>query len=186
MAESTNTPDTPIAEYVKGAFTGFYNPILGIRNLSAKMSTTAAVVFSGACALALYILAVIMRSFIEHDNLDDKFFRIVIESFITYVLMTFGIAGIAWFVSKIHNTNNKFSELLGTVTMSIIPGALINIWGTGLSFIPYAGSFFSIAGSAYIAILLFENLKDDRLSGRKQFFTAAIIAALGIAIAYIY
>ena len=186
MAESTNTPGTPISEYFKGAFAGFYNPILGIRDLSAKMSTTAAVVFSGACALALYILAVIMRSFSARDYPDDVFFSIVIDSFITYALMTFGIAGIAWVISKIQGTNGKFSELLGKVTMSIVPGALITIWGSGLSFVPYAGTFFSIAGRAYIAILLFENLKDDRLSGRKQFFTAAVIAALGIAIAYIF
>lgn len=186
MAESNNQPGISFSEYPKGAFAGFYNPILGIRDLSSKMSTTASVVFAGACALILYVLSVIMRSFNAREYLDDVIVSIVIDSFVTYAFMTFGIAGLAWVVSRVQNTNGKFSEILATVTMSIIPGSLITIiWGTGLAFIPYFGSFCGTAGRAYIAILLFENLKDDRLTGKKQFFTAAIITALGIAVSYI-
>ena len=187
MSESTNTTQSvAFSEYPKGAFAGFYNPILGIRNLSSKLSTTAAVVFSGACALALYVLSVLLRlsSFIFKDY-DPDVFAIIRDAFITYAFLTFGVAGLAWVVSRVQSMNRKFSEIVSAVTMAIIPGSLITIWGQGLSFIPYVGSFFSLIGRAYIAILLFEHLKEDRLTGKKQFFTAAITAALGIAISYI-
>ncbi len=187
MAESTNTPGIQFSEYPKGAFAGFYNPVLGIRDLSSKMSTTAAFVFSGACALALYVLSVVLTlgSYIFKDY-DPDIFVIIRNAFVTYALLTFGMAGLAWIASQIQRTNRKYPELLSTITMSIIPGSLILIWGHSLSFIPYVGSFFGYCGRAYIAILLFENLKDDRLTGKKQFFTAAIVAVLGIAISFVF
>ena len=68
--------------------------------------------------------------------------------------------------------------------MAVIPGALVRIlWGyyAGM-LVGELGSFFTMAGRAYIAILVFEHVKDDNLSGRKQFLTAAIITILGMAI----
>lgn len=181
-----STPSVAFSEYPKGAFAGFYNPILGIKNLSSKLSTSQSVLFSGACALILYVLSVLLLlgSYIFKDY-DPNVFNIILNAFITYACMTFGIAGLAWVVSRIQNLNRRFSEILSAVTMAIIPGSLIIIWGQGLSFISYVPSFFYYCGRAYLAILLFEHLKDDRLTGKKQFFTAAIVAALGIAISYI-
>lgn len=181
-----STPSVAFSEYPKGAFAGFYNPILGIRDLSTKLSTSSAVIFSGACALILYVLSVLLflGSYIFKDY-EPNVLNIALNAFITYACMTFGIAGLAWVVSRIQNLNRKFSEIVSAVTMAIIPGSLLIIWGQGLSFISYVPSFFYYVGRAYIAILLFEHLKDDRLTGKKQFFTAAIVAALGIAISYI-
>ena len=181
-----SAPSIDFAEYIKGAFAGFYNPILGIRDLSTKLSTSAALIFSGACALALYVLsnALYLGSFIFKDY-EPSYLSIILNAFVTYACMTFGIAGLAWVVSRVQNLNRKFSEIISAVTMAIIPGSLIIIWGQGLSFIPYVPSFFYYCGRAYLAILLYEHLKDDRLTGKKQFFTAAITTALGIAISYI-
>ncbi len=185
-APASAAPSVAISEYIKGAFAGFYNPILGIRDLSTKLSTSAAIIFSGACALALYVLSValFLGSYLFKDY-EPNILHIALNAFITYACMTFGIAGLAWVVSRVQNLNRKFPEILSAVTMAVIPGSLIIIWGQGLSFLSYVPSFFYYCGRAYLAILLFEHLKDDRLTGKKQFFTAAITAALGIAISYI-
>lgn len=187
MAESTNTPGIQFSEYPKAAFAGFYNPVLGIRNFSSKLPVSSSFIFSGVCAITLYVLSFVLTlcSYIFKDY-DPNVLSIIIDALVTYACLTFGVAGIAWIASAINNTAARYHELLSTVTMSIIPGSLIIILGQSMSFLPYIGAFFGYIGRAYIAILLFENLKDDRLGGKKQFFTAAIITALGIAFSYIF
>lgn len=178
-----------INECLKGYFAGFYDPITGIKTLSMKFSTGAAVLFSLAGSLVLYVLEVIARVIILHDYMTVKmFFSIAFTSFMTYGILTFGVAGIAILVSTIQGSKRKYSELVSAATMAIIPGALIRtLWGRfGNMVESHAGSFFWALGTAYMAILLFEHISDDNLSGRKRFLSAAIITAAAFAIAASY
>jgi hypothetical protein len=166
---------------------GFYDPILGIKNLSQKMSTTASLIFAGATTLILYILEVITRiiSYSRYATPDAEYvLRVAWSTLLTYGALTFGIAGLAMLVATMQNSKRNFSEVLAAVSMSVVPGALVRIlWGyyAGM-LVGELGSFFTMAGRAYIAILVFEHVKDDNLSGRKQFLTAAIITIVGMAI----
>lgn len=178
-----------MGEYAKGYIIGFYDPILGIRNLSQKMSTSVAFIFSGIGAAVLYILSVISRCIIAHEYLDFPYFvRIAFTSLMTYAIYTFGIAGLAVLVASLQGSKRKYPEVLAAVTMSVMPGALVRIlWGHYTSMIlGQIGSFFSTLGIVYIAILVMEHVKDDNLSGRKQFLTAALITAGGMAIAAVF
>lgn len=182
MAESQTTPkqSVDIAEYIKAYFAGFYDPVMGIKNFSMKISTTGAIVFSLIGALILYTLEVVSRTIVLHSIMDIGLFgSIAFTSFMTYGIMTFGIAGVAFVVAKIQNSPRKFSELVAAATMAAIPGALVRIlWGRfGGMLESHIGSFFWALGTAYMAILLFEHIKDNNLSGKKQFLTAAIIVA---------
>ncbi len=172
-----------MGEYAKGYIIGFYDPILGIRNLSQKMSTSVAFIFSGIGAAVLYILSVISRCIIAHEYLDFPYFvRIAFTSLMTYAIYTFVL------VASLQGSKRKYPEVLAAVTMSVMPGALVRIlWGHYTSMIlGPIGSFFSTLGIVYIAILVMEHVKDDNLSGRKQFLTAALITAGGMAIAAVF
>ena len=188
MSESTNnTSSVSFTECLKGFVLGFYDPILGIKNLSQKMSTTASLIFAGATTLILYILEVITRiiSYSRYATPDAEYvLRVAWSTLLTYGALTFGIAGLAMLVATMQNSKRNFSEVLAAVSMSVVPGALVRIlWGyyAGM-LVGELGSFFTMAGRAYIAILVFEHVKDDNLSGRKQFLTAAIITIVGMAI----
>lgn len=188
MSESTNSKaSVSFGECVKGYLLGFYDPILGIKNLSQKMSISTSLLFSGAAVLALYILDVISRviSYVRYATLDiGPFIRIAWSSLLTYGALTFGIAGLAMLVATVQNSRRNFAEVLAAVTMAVVPGALVRIlWGYyGGMLIGEVGSFFSMLGRAYIAILVYEHVKDDNLSGRKQFLTAALITIIGMAV----
>ena len=188
MSESTNNMNSvSFTECLKGFVLGFYDPILGIKNLSRKMSTSAALIFAGATALILYILEVITRiiSYSRYAHLDGEvLLRFAWSSLLTYATLTFGIAGLAMLAATMQNSTRKFSEVLAAVSMAVIPGALVRIlWGYyGGMLIGELGSFFTMMGRAYIAILVCEHVKDENLSGRKQFLTAAVITILGMAI----
>ncbi len=188
MSESTNNMNSvSFTECLKGFVLGFYDPILGIKNLSRKMSTSAALIFAGATALILYILEVITRiiSYSRYARLDGEvLLRFAWSSLLTYATLTFGIAGLAMLAATMQNSRRKFSEVLAAVSMAVIPGALVRIlWGYyGGMLIGELGSFFTMMGRAYIAILVCEHVKDENLSGRKQFLTAAVITILGMAI----
>lgn len=188
MSESTNnTSSVSFTECLKGFVLGFYDPILGIKNLSQKMSTAASLIFAGATALTLYILELITRmiSYSRFARLDGAIvLRYAWSSLLTYAALTFGIAGLAMLVATMQNSRRKFSEVLAAVSMAVIPGALVRIlWGYyGGMLISEVGSLFTMMGRAYIAILVYEHVKDDNLSGRKQFLTAAIITIVGMAI----
>ena len=188
MSESTNnTSSVSFTECLKGFVLGFYDPILGIKNLSQKMSMGASLLFAGATTLILYILEVITRiiSYARYSSPDGAFIiRVAWSTLLTYGALTFGIAGLAMLVATMQNSKRSFSEVLAAVSMSVVPGALVRIlWGyyAGM-LVGELGSFFTMAGRAYIAILVFEHVKDDNLSGRKQFLTAAIITIVGMAI----
>ena len=188
MSESTNnTSSVSFTECLKGYFLGFYDPILGIKNLSQKMSMGTACLFAGAGTLVLYILEVITRviSYTRYASLEFPYFmRIAWSSLLTYAALTFGIAGLALLVAVVQNSKRNFAEVLAAVTMAVIPGALVRIlWGYyGGMLIGELGSFFTMAGRAYIAILVYEHVKDDNLSGKKQFLTAALITVVGMAV----
>ena len=188
MSESTNnTSSVSFTECLKGFVLGFYDPILGIKNLSQKMSMGASLLFAGATTLILYILEVITRiiSYARYSSPDGAFIiRVAWSTLLTYGALTFGIAGLAMLVATMQNSKRSFSEVLAAVSMSVVPGALVRIlWGyyAGM-LVGELGSFFTMAGRAYIAILVFEHVKDDNLSGRKQFRTAALITVIGMAI----
>ena len=188
MSESTNnTSSVSFTECLKGFVLGFYDPILGIKNLSQKMSMGASLLFAGATTLILYILEVITRiiSYARYSSPDGAFIiRVAWSTLLTYGALTFGIAGLAMLVATMQNSKRSFSEVLAAVSMSVVPGALVRIlWGyyAGM-LVGELGSFFTMAGRAYIAILVFEHVKDDNLSGRKQFLTAALITVIGMAI----
>ena len=188
MSESTNnTSSVSFTECLKGFVLGFYDPVLGIKNLSQKMSMGASLLFAGATTLILYILEVITRiiSYARYSSPDGAFIiRVAWSTLLTYGALTFGIAGLAMLVATMQNSKRSFSEVLAAVSMSVVPGALVRIlWGyyAGM-LVGELGSFFTMAGRAYIAILVFEHVKDDNLSGRKQFLTAAIITIVGMAI----
>ncbi len=191
MSETNSTPKQSIAfeEYIKGYAAGFYNPVMGIKNLSMKLSTGNAIIFSLVGALVLYALEVLSRSIVGASYMTfSLFMNIAFTSFMTYGIMTFGIAGVAFIASKFQNTVRKYSELVSASTMAVIPGALVRIlWGRfGGMLLSNVGSFFWALGTAYMAILLFEHIKDENLSGRKQFFTAALITAACFAVAAAY
>ena len=188
MSESTNnTSSVSFTECLKGFVLGFYDPILGIKNLSQKMSMGASLLFAGATTLILYILEVITRiiSYSRYATPDAEYIlRVAWSTLLTYGALTFGIAGLAMLVATMQNSKRNFSEVLAAVSMSVVPGALVRIlWGyyAGM-LVGELGSFFTMAGRAYIAILVFEHVKDDNLSGRKQFLTAALITIIGMAI----
>lgn len=188
MSESTNnTSSVSFTECLKGFVLGFYDPVLGIKNLSQKMSMGASLLFAGATTLILYILEVITRiiSYSRYATPDAEYvLRVAWSTLLTYGALTFGIAGLAMLVATMQNSKRNFSEVLAAVSMSVVPGALVRIlWGyyAGM-LVGELGSFFTMAGRAYIAILVFEHVKDDNLSGRKQFLTAAIITIVGMAI----
>lgn len=191
MSETNSTPKQSIAfeEYIKGYVAGFYNPVMGIKNLSMKLSTGNAIVFSLVGALILYALEVLSRLIVGASYMTfSLFLNIAFTSFMTYGIMTFGVAGVAFIASKLQNTVRKYSELVSASTMAVIPGALVRIlWGRfGGLLLSNVGSFFWALGTAYMAILLFEHIKDENLSGRKQFLTAAIIVAACFAVAAAY
>lgn len=188
MSESTNNMSSvSFTECLKGFVLGFYDPILGIKNLSRKMSMGASLLFAGATTLILYILEVITRiiSYARYSSPDGAFIiRVAWSTLLTYGALTFGIAGLAMLVATMQNSKRNFSEVLAAVSMSVVPGALVRIlWGyyAGM-LVGELGSFFTMAGRAYIAILVCEHVKDENLSGRKQFLTAAVITILGMAI----
>lgn len=188
MSESTNnTSSVSFTECLKGFVLGFYDPVLGIKNLSQKMSMGASLLFAGATTLILYILEVITRiiSYSRYATPDAEYvLRVAWSTLLTYGALTFGIAGLAMLVATMQNSKRNFSEVLAAVSMSVVPGALVRIlWGyyAGM-LVGELGSFFTMAGRAYIAILVFEHVKDDNLSGRKQFLTAALITIIGMAI----
>ena len=188
MSESTNnTSSVSFTECLKGFVLGFYDPVLGIKNLSQKMSMGASLLFAGATTLILYILEVITRiiSYSRYATPDAEYvLRVAWSTLLTYGALTFGIAGLAMLVATMQNSKRNFSEVLAAVSMSVGPGALVRIlWGyyAGM-LVGELGSFFTMAGRTYIAILVFEHVKDDNLSGRKQFLTAALITIIGMAI----
>lgn len=178
-----------MTDYIKAYFAGFYDPILGIKNASQKMTTGTALIFSGVGMLILYALDVVSRLILLREFMDfSMFLSIALTSFMTYLVLTFGTTGLALLIAKIQGTTRKFPELLAASTMAVIPGALVRIlWGRfGTILISNAGTFFWYLGTAYIAILLYEHIKDDMLTGKKQFFTAALttIALLAVSASY--